>query len=96
MHREAVKNEINAFLQRQMKDNSTDTNEVGQALGIMLGGALVSGIVNNLVSSDNYVAFSLTKITWEGEAKVIGIGAFGNIFFLNKLDDSTIKGLVEN
>lgn len=96
MHREAVKNKINAFLQKQMKKNSTDTNEVGQALGVMIGGAFAGGLINNLVTSDSYVVFSLTKITWSGQTKVIGVGAFGNVFFFRELDQSNEEGPLEN
>jgi len=48
------------------------------------------------MSTDNYVLFSTTKITWEGETRIIGIGAFGNVFITKELDESLNKGLLEN
>lgn len=98
-HKEVIKNKLNSYMQKSMKQNLTETDNVwaqaGQALGMMLGGALVDRIIDNLVSTDNYVLFSTTKISWEGETKVIGIGAFGNVFITNKLDEAMNEGFLE-
>ncbi|MBK8442421.1 MAG: hypothetical protein IPL35_02955 [Sphingobacteriales bacterium] len=37
-------------------------------------------MIDNSVSTDNYILFSTTKYSLEGETKVVGIGAFGNVF----------------
>ncbi len=63
-----------------------------QAITMMLGGAVLDGFVDNVVSSDNYILFSTTKMTLDGEIKVVGIGAFGNVFISNKID----KAIEEN
>lgn len=98
-HKEVIKNKLNSYMQKSMKQNLTETDNVwaqaGQALGMMLGGALVDRIIDNLVCTDNYVLFSTTKISWEGETKVIGIGAFGNVFITNKLDEAMNEGFLE-
>jgi hypothetical protein len=87
-------------MQESMKQNLTKTDneweQAGQALGMMLGGALVDKIIDNLVSTENYILFSTTKISWEGETKIIGIGAFGNVFTTSKLDDTMNEGLLKN
>lgn len=99
-HKEVVKNKINLYLQKSMKEGNADTNnegeKSGQAIGMMLGVVLVNQIIDNLVSTDNYVLFSMTKITWDGKTKVIGIGAFGNVYLTGKLDDSLNEGLLNN
>jgi hypothetical protein len=41
-----------------------------------------------MVIIDNYFIFSITKIKKDDGTKVIGIGAFGNVFFTKKLDDA--------
>ncbi len=95
-HKEVIKNKINSYMQKAMKQDITQTgSKLGQAIGMMMGGALVDRIVDNLVSTDNYVLFSTTKISWEGEMKVIGIGAFGNVFVTNKLDEAMNEGLLK-
>jgi hypothetical protein len=99
-HKEVIKNKISSYMQKSMKESLTNTEneweQAGQALGIMLGGALIDEIIDNLVSTDNFVLFSTTKINWEGETKVIGIGAFGNVFITSKLDEAMNEGLLKN
>lgn len=94
-HREAVKNRLMAVLQKEIKNSSTNANEVGQAVGVMLGGLIANGLINNLISADNYVLFSITKMTWEGEERLLGIGAFGNVFFFNQFDETMPEGMME-
>jgi hypothetical protein len=99
-HKEVIKNKLNSFMQKSINESSAKTDneweQAGQALGMMLGGALVDKIIDNLISTDNYVLFSTTKISWEGETKIIGIGAFGNVFITNELDQAMNKGLLKN
>jgi len=97
-HKEVIKAKLNSYMQKSMSEGLSDTDneweQVGQALGIMLGGAMIDGIISNLVTTDNYVIFSTTKISWEGESKVIGVGAFGNVFLTRKLDEALNEGFL--
>ena len=99
-HKEVIKNKLITYLQKSVKKGQTGTKddweEAGQVLGIMLGGLIVDKVLDNFMSTDNYVVFSTTKITWEGNTKIIGIGAFGNVFITKGLDESLKKGLLEN
>jgi hypothetical protein len=99
-HKEVVKNKISLYMQKSMKQNLTEKDneweQIGQAFGMMLGGTLVDRIVDNLVSTNNYILFSTTKVSWDGEVKIIGIGAFGNVFISSKLDEAINEGLLEN
>lgn len=64
-HREFVKSRFNSYILESLKDKSSKTNaqwaDAGKTLGNMLGGLFVDQIINNLVSSDNYILFSTTK-----------------------------------
>jgi len=99
-HKEVIKNKLNSYLQESMKesmkDSGNDWEQAGKAIGVILGGAIIDKIVDNLVSTENYVLFSITKITWDGKTKIIGIGALGNVFLTKKLDESLNEGLLEN
>ena len=99
-HKEAVKNKVNSYIQQSMKEsmNGTENNnaQAGQALGMMLAGAFIDKIIDNLVSTDNYVLFSTTKITWDGKTEIIGIGAFGNVYLTRKIDEAIDEGLLKN
>jgi len=98
-HKEVIKSKLNTYMQKSLKDSHSETNsewdQAGKALGLMFGGAIIDQIINNLVSTDNYVLFSTTKITWDGKTKIVGIGAFGNVYLTSQLDDALNKGLLE-
>lgn len=98
-HKEVIKNKLMFYMQKSMNeslsDKEDDIKQTSQAFGVILGGVVIDGIIGNLISIDNYVLFSTTKITWEGETKVIGIGAFGNVFVTNKLDEAMSNGLLK-
>ncbi|MCO5232344.1 MAG: DUF4359 domain-containing protein [Chitinophagales bacterium] len=99
-HKEVIKNKLISYMQNSMNESSSESKneweKAGQALGLIFGGALVDIIIDNLVSTDNYILFSTTKISWDGETKVIGIGAFGNVFITNKLEEAMNEGLLKN
>ncbi len=99
-HKEVVKDKLITFLQKSIKKDQTKPNdeyeEAGQAIRIMLGGMIVEKILDNFLSTDNYVVFSITKITWQGEKKIIGIGALGNVFLTKELDEALNKGLLND
>ena len=99
-HKEVIKNELITYLQKSIKKDQPkpqdEWEEAGQVLGIMLGGMIIEKVLDNFMSTDNYVVFSTTKITWEGEKKIIGIGAFGNVFITEELGEALNKGLLND
>lgn len=94
-HKEVVKNKLNVLMQNAMneglKNSDNGAKQFGSALGLMLGGVMLDRMIENMVSTDNYVLFSTTKITWEGETKLIGVGLFGNVFISSEIDEA-LKG----
>ncbi len=93
-HKEKVRTELKKYFQQEMaeKQKSSDSadNEwakAGEAFGTMFATALIDKLVDGAVTSDNYVLFSLTKVTWEGQEKNIGFGAFGNVWLSGKIKD---------
>lgn len=98
-HKEVLRNRINAYMQHSVvsaQNNTSDEwNDTSNTLAIMLSGVFVDQLLENLISTENYVVFSLTKITWQGETKIIGIGAFGNVYFTKKIDRTLDEGLPE-
>ncbi|MCW3086247.1 MAG: hypothetical protein JWP12_3613 [Bacteroidetes bacterium] len=101
-HKSAVKSKILSLtltLQKpvdEMGDVNSPLAQAGMGLGSMIGGAIVEQLVNTCVSEDNYVLFSLTKITWNGETRIIGVGVFGNVFLTDKIDETLKKGFGGN
>ena len=95
-HKEVVKNKLNVLMQKAVKDSFKNSDsgaeQIGSALGLMLGGAMLDRMIESMVSTDNYVLFSITKISWEGKTKLIGIGAFGNVFISDEIEAALKQG----
>jgi hypothetical protein len=85
-HKEAVKEKLTAYVDEKVKDDSS-------GLGALFGTALISRAVDSLVSSDNYLFFSLTKVSYQERSKVVGMGVFGNVILFGNVDDLASPGL---
>ena len=96
-HKQAVKAKINEYWQKSMAETypENEWEQAGQTLGVMFGGALIDGIISNLVTTDRYLIFSTTKISWKGESRVIGIGVFGNVLLTKRIDEALKDGLLK-
>ena len=42
-------------------------------------------LVENMVSVDNYVIFSITNVRIDGKKKSVGYGLFGNVFIFGEI-----------
>lgn len=92
-HKEEVKSKFTESYQKSLEANSTSGNSGLEALGNLLGTSLINTFIENNVSCDNYLLFSITKITYEGESKSIGLGFLANVFLSSKVDESLNKNL---
>jgi hypothetical protein len=90
-HKEVLESKIKTYMQKSMKG---ENNEFALLLGSLLGNAVVSIAIDKFVSTDNYILFSTTKLTWQGETKVIGFGAFGNVFISEKLNEINLDDIL--
>ena len=97
-HKEAVKTKISALIQKNsnLEEEKDTAYDLGMSFGKLLGGVLIDNIVDTIVSTDNYVLFSLTKVTWDSETKVIGLGLFGNVFFSPEINEKLEAGFLNN
>lgn len=108
-HKDAVKSKVNSVFQKSlMKTESSDgIGEIGQGLGLLFGGLLIEKLVDNYITCDNYLLFSLTKAAINDEPRTIGFGFLGNVFIsseiknvlnssLNNKDKSEIAALEKN
>lgn len=88
-HKEAVKSVVNKVVQESISEDASDMEN----LGVLLGSSLVEKLVENSVTRDNYVVFSITKFSWKGDEKNIGYGVFGNVFLSKKINEAFNKQL---
>ncbi|NCX96265.1 MAG: DUF4359 domain-containing protein [Chitinophagia bacterium] len=88
-HKEVVKHELNAYLQKSLNENTSKSDDAlenaGRGLGSMFGGMVINSLVDNAVSCQSYVLFSVTNFTWEGKTNTIGVGIFGNVYISDEL-----------
>lgn len=91
-HKQAVKSVVNQVVQNSISENGSDMEK----LGILFGSSLAEKVIENSVTRDNYIVFSITKITWQGESKSIGYGLFGNVFLSEKVNKAFNNNEVNN
>jgi uncharacterized protein (TIGR02145 family) len=80
-HRQAFSDKM----QDRLTESSGGDNQwekVGQAIGMALG----QGIVEKAVRRENYILFSITRISFMGRLETIGFGVFGKVWITNQLD----------
>jgi uncharacterized protein DUF4359 len=90
-HKETVKSTITEYYQRSVAEDESISNNGFAALGNLMATSLINKMVENGVSSDNYLIFSITKMYYKGEEKSIGFGAFGNVFLSANVDEAFDK-----
>jgi hypothetical protein len=74
-----------------LQKESSNIFDMFKDISNSFGKSMVDDTVDNLLQVDNYYLFSFTKVTYQGQTKIIGIGAFNQIFlFVN------LKQLISN
>lgn len=73
----------------------TADEEMGAIGQFMIGiaSSVVSSMTPEMITSKNYVLFSVGKLYFDGEAKPISIGMFNHVFLLVSSDD--IRNFIE-
>lgn len=91
-HKEVLMNKIKPeMIQAFMDEKEIEKLNNLDAISFMFGTTVVQKFVDNIVSTDNYIVFSLMKATWDGETKIIGVGLFGNVLLLKDLEKFEIE-----
>lgn len=74
-----------AFSKNLSKSSSQNSYEsAGRTLGLFF----VEALIPKIVFRNNYVLFSLTEVTFQGQSKIVGIGILGNVYLSSKVDES--------
>jgi len=96
IHKEAIKSRLHKATQQE--DVSVSDNEwgnAGSALGMMFAGTFIDKIVDQMITVDNYILFSVTKGSYGGNTRTIGFGAFGNVYITNEVDNALAKASLD-
>jgi hypothetical protein len=81
-HKQAVADKMQTDRLTESSGGDNQWEKVGQAIGMALG----QGIVEKAVRRENYILFSITRISFMGRLETIGFGVFGKVWITNKLD----------
>lgn len=90
MHKSAVKAKLTVYMQKQLKEQMPTMSAGGrllQGLGSLFSGTVVDQIISTGVTRSNYLLFSTTKFTYQGEPKTLGLGILGNVYLSSKIDE---------
>ncbi len=80
-HKDAVKLKLNSFSQKN-----------GGLITSLFVGTIGSPMIDNMVTCDNYLIFSITKVNYNGTSKSIGFGIFGSVYLSKEIE----KGIEKN
>jgi hypothetical protein len=91
-HKEAAKAKMIAGMQKAIKQQTDIARKAAPdiaepTVSSLFGEGFVDKVADNVVSTDNYLLFSTTKITWAGHSRIVGVGAFGNVYISNKINE---------
>ena len=76
-HREGVKK---IYKEKLEKINKQENGNLGAQIGTGIASLIGDGFIDKIVSRDNYLLFSLTKVSLGDKSKNIGVGILGNVF----------------
>ncbi len=92
VHKEVARQKLEKIAENTLAKYGVGNN-VLSSLGLDAGSVFVKQLLDNHISSDNYYLFSLTKLNWEGNSYIIGVGAFNKVFISNKVDEIAEKAI---
>lgn len=98
-HKDVVKHKLSAILKEEVKKQANQSKEwakFSETLSMMVGSAIIEEVVDKGVSADNYWVLSLTRIALDKDSKIIGWGAFGNVYLSQEMDKALDMGYFKN
>ena len=82
-HRDAVRKELTKSIHTHIDQDNTG---VFGAFGKLLTSQISEMAVNNLLSVDNYVVYSVGRIEWQGDNKIVSFGLLGHVYTFDAED----------
>ncbi|MDD3788042.1 MAG: hypothetical protein PHO94_05035 [Petrimonas sp.] len=96
-HKEALKTKLTEVINESMAERQDDV--VTFNAWKIAGPQMTEVFLQNNFAVDDYKVLSLTKINWDNQSYIVGVGAFGNVWItkrLNKELADTIIDQIEN
>jgi len=86
-HSEELIKGANRFFDRGVKSigekniiDSSILNEASSFIESVFGSKIVSAVINNKLTVDNYILFNIGRMEWKGENKTVSIGILNKVY----------------
>ena len=77
------------LIKTMLANNSlTKKMENRESVNRYIESTLINKVVESLMYRENYYLISLTKVSLEGNSKIIGIGVFGKVYILDEFSQN--------
>ena len=91
-HKESFRIKLSGIIEEILSENKND-NVFVLGLSKVLADKIIDEVLKN-VSVDNYLFFSLTKLNWASDSKIIGFGVFGKVYISNEFDKEQVENYI--
>lgn len=88
-HAETLNNAIMTALSEKMSKDSTMNDGTG-VIAQGLASSVVPKVLNSMLTVDNYFLFSVGKLSYKGESKMVSFGILGHVFPVGLSDSENI------
>lgn len=93
-HLDTLKTKLTEVINESMTERQQDV--ITYNAWKLAGSQLVDAFASNYVSVDNYFVFSLTRLHWNNESYIIGVGAFGKVYITKRLNKELIAPIISD
>lgn len=94
MHKETLERRLTTLLDETMLERQDDV--IAYGAWKLAGRQMVGAFADNYISADNYFLFSLTRLHWEGESYIAGIGGFGKVYITKQINSELAERIIDN
>jgi len=94
IHRERLENKLTEVIDDIMAERQDDL--VAYSAWKLGGSLFVRTFVDHYVTVDNYYLCSLTRLHWEGETYIVGIGGYGNVYITKRLNRELAESSIDH
>lgn len=94
IHQERLESKLTEMIDEIMEERQD--NLVAYSAWKLGGNLFVRTFVDRYVTRDNYYFCSLTRLHWEGESYIVGIGGFGNVYITKRLNRELAESSIDH
>lgn len=85
-HREALTGVVSNTIDDKLSSSLSADSQGWAVLGSIVASKVVESVVDTKLNVKNYFVFSLGRIHWKGEDKVVSLGLLGHIYTFSEDD----------